>query len=107
AELALEIQAFTKAYYFSVYKINFRIGIHSGPLIAGVIGQKKISYDLWGDTVNIASRMSSRAPGAGIQITHQTYELLKDEFVCVPRGKVFVKGKGDMETWLLTGKRNS
>jgi len=107
AELALEIQAFTKTYYFSVYKINFRIGIHSGPLIAGVIGQKKISYDLWGDTVNIASRMSSRAPGAGIQITHQTYELLKDEFVCVPRGKVFVKGKGDMETWLLTGKRNS
>jgi adenylate cyclase len=107
AELALEIQAFTKTYYFSVYKINFRIGIHSGPLIAGVIGQKKISYDLWGDTVNIASRMSSRAPGAGIQITHQTYELLKDEFVCIPRGKVFVKGKGDMETWLLTGKRDS
>jgi guanylate cyclase len=107
AALALEIQAFTKSYTFSVYKINFRVGIHTGPLIAGVIGQKKISYDLWGDTVNIASRMASSSPGGGIQITGQTYDLLKDDFICVPRGKVFVKGKGDMETWLLTGKLDS
>lgn len=107
AELALEIQSFSRNSHFGVHKVSFRIGIHSGPLIAGVIGQKKISYDLWGDTVNIASRMASKGPGAGIQITRQVYDLIKDEFVCVPRGKVFVKGKGDMETWLLTGKIHS
>jgi guanylate cyclase len=107
AELALEIQAFVKANRFAGQRVSFRIGINSGPLVAGVVGQRKISYDLWGDTVNIASRMSSRGIAGGIQITHPTYELLKDAYVCVPRGKVFVKGKGDMDIWLLTGRQNS
>lgn len=106
-ELALEIQSFVKANRFGSQKISFRIGINSGPLVAGVIGQKKISYDLWGDTVNIASRMTSRGIAGGIQITQTTYELLKDDYICVPRGKIFVKGKGDMDIWLLTGKRNA
>ena len=105
AELALEIQTFVKANRFTDQKVSFRIGINSGPLVAGVIGQKKISYDLWGDTVNIASRMTSRGIGGGIQISQSTYELLKDDFICVPRGKIFVKGKGDMEIWLLTGNK--
>lgn len=107
AELALEIQAFVKANRFAGQRVSFRIGINSGPLVAGVVGQRKISYDLWGDTVNIASRMSSRGIAGGIQITHPTYELLKDAYVCVPRGKVFVKGKGDMDIWLLTDRQNS
>lgn len=106
AELALEIQTYVRASHFGDTKINFRIGINSGPLVAGVIGQKKLSYDLWGDTVNIASRMSSQGIVGGIQITGCTYELLKDDFICIPRGKVFIKGKGDMDIWLLTGKRN-
>ncbi len=104
AELALEIQAFVKNYRLTEHKVSFRIGIHTGPVVAGVIGQKKISYDLWGDTVNTASRMASSAPGGGIQITCRTHECLESAFICVPRGKVFVKGKGEMETWLLTGK---
>jgi len=106
AELALEIQTYVRTYRFADTKVNFRIGINSGPLVAGVIGQKKISYDLWGDTVNTASRMSTQGIAGGIQITQHTYLLLKDDFICIPRDKIFVKGKGDMEIWLLTGKRN-
>jgi adenylate cyclase len=106
-ELALEIQAYVRTHRFGDQKVNFRIGINSGPLVAGVIGQRKISYDLWGDTVNIASRMSAQGIAGGIQITQNTYLLLKDDYICIPRGKIFVKGKGDMEIWLLTGKRNA
>jgi class 3 adenylate cyclase len=88
-------------------RVDFRIGINSGPLIAGVIGDKKHQYDLWGDTVNTASRMESSGTAGKIQITRATYELLKDDFVCEPRGKVSVKGKGDLETWYLVGTRST
>jgi guanylate cyclase len=107
ASLALEIQSYIRTLHIQDTKVSFRIGINSGPLVAGVIGQKKLSYDLWGDTVNIASRMSSQGIVGGIQITECTYELLKNDFICIPRGKIFIKGKGDMDIWLLTGKRNS
>jgi len=106
AELAIEIQSVVKHHRLTEHKVSFRVGIHTGPVVAGVIGQKKISYDLWGNTVNVASRMASNAPGGGIQITCQTRNALGDEFICVPRGKVFVKGKGEMEAWLLTGRLN-
>jgi guanylate cyclase len=86
-------------------KVDFRIGINSGPLIAGVIGDKKYQYDLWGDTVNTASRMESSGTAGRIQITRATYELIQEEFVCEPRGKVAVKGKGELETWYLVGLR--
>jgi adenylate cyclase len=84
-------------------RLAFRIGINSGPLVAGVIGRSKFHYDVWGDTVNIASRMESQGEAGRAQITRVTYELLKDEFICEPRGSLAIKGRGEMETWFLAG----
>jgi guanylate cyclase len=85
--------------------IELRIGINSGPVVAGVIGRRKFIYDLWGDAVNTASRMESHGAPGHIQIAEDAYELLKDDFVCEPRGFVEVKGKGALRTWYLTGPR--
>lgn len=106
--MALEMRDFTARHTFrNGRRIGFRIGINSGSMIAGVIGTRKFVYDVWGDAVNVASRMESHGMGGMIQITRATYELIKDEFICEPRGTVNVKGKGEMEVWLvLSAKEN-
>lgn len=87
-------------------RLAFRVGMHSGPVIGGVIGRARVHYDLWGDTVNVASRMESHGEAGKIQISRATYELIKDEFECVSRGLMPIKGKGEMETWFLVGRKD-
>ena len=84
--------------------LSIRIGINSGPVIAGVIGKSKYIYDLWGDTVNVASRMESHGVPGAIQVTRPVYEALNGEYDFKFRGEVEVKGKGKIETWLIGHK---
>ena len=85
--------------------VTMRIGISTGPAVAGVIGTHKFAYDLWGDTVNTASRMESHGVPGEIQVSEATYEKLESDYVLVERGPQAVKGKGTLPTWLLKGKK--
>ncbi|PZX58064.1 adenylate/guanylate cyclase domain-containing protein [Algoriphagus chordae] len=84
--------------------ISMRIGIHTGPVIAGIVGLKKFAYDIWGDTVNIASRMETAGEASKINISGYTYELIKDKFACSSRGKIEVKNKGLVEMYFVESK---
>jgi len=86
--------------------LQIRIGIHTGPVVAGVIGVRKFSYDLWGDTVNVASRMEASGMPGKIQVSEQFYQCLKDRFEFEERGIISVKGKGQMKTYWLLGMGN-
>ena len=81
-----------------------RVGLHTGPVVAGVIGRSKFSYDLWGDTANVASRMESQGVAGGIQVSGATYERLKHKYAFLERGSIPIKGKGEMKTYLLFRK---
>jgi len=105
--MALDMREYISTHTFrNSQRVSFRIGINSGSMIGGVIGRRKFVYDVWGDAVNIASRMESHGLGGAVQITRATYELIKDEFVCEPRGTVNVKGKGEMEVWLVVSEKD-
>jgi len=105
AALALRIRDHVATTPIADRPIQLRIGVASGPVTAGIIGTHKFAYDLWGDTVNTASRMESSGIPGSIQVTRATYELIQDGFVCEPRGSVAVKGKDEMETYLLVSRR--
>ncbi len=84
---------------------ELRMGIHTGGVVAGVIGREKIAYDIWGDTVNTASRMESSGVVGEINISASTYELVKDFFVCEYRGKISAKNKGEIDMYLIKGQK--
>jgi guanylate cyclase len=107
ARLALDMMAATRPDgAVGDLDLRLRIGLNSGPVVAGVIGRKRFLYDLWGDAVNTASRMESQGTSDCIQITRAMHDLLGDEFVCEYRGRVPIKGKGEVETWYLVAARD-
>ena len=80
----------------ATFKWSLRVGLHSGPVVAGVIGNKRITYDIWGDSVNLASRMESASEPNRVNISAYTFDLIRDQFKCEYRGKIPVKGKGEI-----------
>jgi class 3 adenylate cyclase len=107
ADLALEMVAEVKRFAEkSGRSLEVRIGVDTGPVVAGVIGRAKFSYDLWGDTVNTASRMESHGVPGAIQVSERAYEQLRDSHHLRQRGTIEVKGKGTMTTYLLGGRRD-
>jgi class 3 adenylate cyclase len=106
---ALEIVSFMESHKNQRKKegkeiFEIRIGIHTGPVVAGIVGVKKFAYDIWGDTVNLASRMESSGEPGKINISGSTYELVKNDFTCTYRGKIQAKNKGEVDMYFVEGK---
>jgi adenylate cyclase len=106
ARFALDLKACAETRRFLGRRIELRIGMNSGPVVAGVIGRRKFIYDLWGDAVNVASRLESHGEGGAIQMTRASYELLKHRFVCRRAGVIRLKGIGETEVFHLMGERS-
>ena len=99
--LALDMQAAAVELSPQTGELQLRIGIHTGSAVAGVIGIKKFIYDVWGDTVNTASRIESHGLPGRVQVSEEVYERIRDSFVCTPRGPVELKGKGAVPVFLV------
>ena len=109
---ALEIQDFMRQKKLEKEAANemffeCRLGVHTGPVVAGIVGTKKFAYDIWGDTVNVASRMESAGEVGKVNISGSTYALVKDQFICTFRGKIAAKNKGDIDMYFVDGLNNS
>jgi guanylate cyclase len=105
ADLALDMMAYVRSHrLLGRFELDLRIGIASGPVTAGIIGQRKFVYDLWGDTVNTASRLESHGRCGTIQVTDAARRLLEDGFDLEPIGTVTLKGKGEIDAWRLVGR---
>jgi adenylate cyclase len=104
-QFALDIRDVAASRTFGGRNLAFRIGVNTGPVVAGVIGRKKFIYDLWGAAVNMASRMESHGENGAIQITRDTHDLVKDQFECESRGTIEVKGAVPTEVWRVMGRK--
>ncbi len=103
-QAALEISEFIANREQQGGKFKIRIGINSGPVVAGIVGVKKFAYDIWGDTVNTAARMEQNSVNGKINISGSTYELVKNDFHCIPRGKIAAKNKGEVDMYFVERK---
>jgi class 3 adenylate cyclase len=108
AAMALDMLDVVSAYAAKTEtELSIRIGVHTGPVVAGVIGKNKFIYDLWGDTVNTASRMESHGMPGEVHVSDETKRLLEGDYAFESRGEIEVKGKGKMQTWFLRAKKIS
>ena len=103
---ALELQSFVERYKLELKErgepyFEVRIGIHTGPVVAGIVGLNKFAYDIWGDTVNTASRMESASETGKVNISGRSYEKIKDRFNCTYRGRINVKNKGEIDMYFV------
>jgi adenylate cyclase len=107
AEMALEVFAAVERASGEHGPLRLRIGLHTGPVVAGVIGRRKFAYDMWGDAVNVASRMESQGVADRIQVSLDTYDLLQGRYRFRFRGTIEVKGRGEMAAYFLLGRRET